>query len=102
MKTPAQETVEALLVTLSSETAQQRMAALTFGAICDRYMQEEIPEGYCTAKSYRANIVNQPKPRWGEYPLKKIQPMAVVYRLYIPAASTSSSLRFSSERRMGD
>jgi integrase len=69
--------VEALLLTLNSETPQQRMAAVTFGAICDRYMQEEMPERYSTAKSYRANIVNHLKPRWGEYLLEKIRPMAV-------------------------
>ncbi len=53
------------------------MAAVTFGAFCDRYMQEEMPERYSTAKSYRANIVNHLKPRWGEYLLEKIRPMAV-------------------------
>ena len=56
---------------------QQRMAAVTFGAICDRCMLEEMPERYSTAKSYRSNIVNHLKPRWGDYLLEKIRPMAV-------------------------
>lgn len=55
-KAHAQKAVEALLLTLNSETPQQRMAAVTFGAICDRYVQEETPERYSTAKSYRSNI----------------------------------------------
>jgi integrase len=76
-KAHAQKAVEALLLTLNSETPQQRMAAVTFGAICDRYMQEEMPERYSTAKSYRSNIVKHLKPRWGEYLLEKIRPMAV-------------------------
>jgi hypothetical protein len=33
-KAHAQKAVEALLLTLNSETPQQRMAAVTFGAIC--------------------------------------------------------------------
>ena len=73
----ARKAVEALLLKLNSETPQQRMAVVTFGGICDRYMQEEMPERYSTAKSYRANIVNHIKPRWGEYLLEKIRPMAV-------------------------
>jgi len=45
-KAHAQKAVEALLQTLNSETPQQRLTALTFGAICDRYVQEEMPERY--------------------------------------------------------
>ncbi|MGF7180498.1 tyrosine-type recombinase/integrase [Tunturiibacter psychrotolerans] len=89
-KAHAQKAVEALLLTLNSETPQQRMAAVTFGAICDRYMQEEMPERYSTAKSYRSNIVNHLKPRWGEYLLEKIRPMAVEDWLKnLPMASKS-------------
>ena len=76
-KSAAHKAVEALLLTLNSETPQQRMAVVTFGAICDRYMQEEMPERYSTAKSYRSNIVNHLKPRWGDYLLDRIRPMAV-------------------------
>ncbi len=53
------------------------MAVVTFGAICDRYLLEELPERYSTAKSYRSNIKNYLKPRWGDYLLEKIRPMAV-------------------------
>jgi len=76
-KAAAQKAVEALLLTLNSETPQQRMAVVTFGAICDRYMQEEMPERYSTAKSYRSNIVNHLKPRWGDYLMDRIRPMEV-------------------------
>jgi integrase len=91
-KAHAQKAVEALLLTLNSETPQQRMAAVTFGAICDRYMQEEMPERYSTAKSYRSNIVNHLKPRWGDYLLEKIRPMAVEDWLKnLPMASKSKA-----------
>ena len=76
-KALAQKAVESLLLELNSETPQQRMAVVTFGAICDRYLEEELPERYSTAKSYRSNIKNYLKPRWGDYLLEKIRPMAV-------------------------
>ena len=76
-KALAQKAVEALLLKLNSETPQQQMAVVTFGAICDRYIEEELPERYSTAKSYRSNIKNYLKPRWGDYLLDKIRPMAV-------------------------
>jgi integrase len=76
-KALAQKAVEALLLKLNSETPQQRMAVVTFGGICDRYLQEEIPERYSTSKSYRSNIKNYLKPRWGDYLLDRIRPMAV-------------------------
>jgi len=76
-KALAQKAVEALLLKLNSETPQQQMAVVTFGAICDRYVEEELPERYSTAKSYRSNIKNYLKPRWGDYLFDKIRPMAV-------------------------
>jgi integrase len=76
-KALAQKTVEALLLKLNSETPQQRMAVVTFGAVYDRYVEEELPQRYSTAKSYQSNIKNYLKPRWGDYLLEKIRPMAV-------------------------
>lgn len=76
-KSLAQKAVEALLLKLNSETPQQRMAVVTFGAICDRYLEEELPERHSTSRSYRSNIKNYLKPRWGDYLLDRIRPMAV-------------------------
>jgi integrase len=76
-KALAQKAVEALLLKLNSETPQQRMAVVTFGAICDRYIQEELPERHSTSRSYRSNIKNYLKPRWGDYLLDHVRPMAV-------------------------
>ena len=36
-------TPNGLLLKLNSETPQQRLAVVTFGAICDRYLKEEMP-----------------------------------------------------------
>ena len=76
-KAHAQKAVEALLLKLNSETPQQRMGTVTFHAVCDRYLKEELPERYSTSKSYRSNIKNYLKPRWGDYLLDRIRPMAV-------------------------
>lgn len=76
-KALAQKAVEALLLKLNSETPQQRMAVVTFGAICDRYLKDELPERHSTSRSYRSNIKNYLKPRWGDYLLDRIRPMAV-------------------------
>ena len=73
----ARKAVEALLLKLNSETPLQRMAIVTFGGVCDRYVQEELPERYSTRKSYLTNIKLHLKPRWGDYLLEKIRPMAV-------------------------
>ncbi len=73
----ARKAVEALLLKLNSETPLQRMAVVTFGGVCDRYVQEELPERYSTRKSYLSNIELHLKPRWGDYLLDKIRPMAV-------------------------
>ncbi len=50
---------------------------VTFGAICNRYLEEELPERHSTSRSYRSNIKNYLKPRWGNYLLDRIRPMAV-------------------------
>ena len=76
-KALAQKAVEALLLKLNSETPQQRMADVSFGAICDRYLEEEMPERHSTSRSYRSNIKNYLRPRWGNYLLDHIRPMAV-------------------------
>jgi len=76
-KALAQKAVEALLLKLNSETPQQRMAVVTFGAICDRFLDEEMPERHSTSRSYRSNIKNYLKPRWGDYLLDRVRPMAV-------------------------
>ena len=36
----ARKAVEALLLNLNSETPLQRMTVVTFGGVCDRYVQE--------------------------------------------------------------
>ena len=47
-KSDARVAVEALLLKLNEEKPQHYLGAVTFGAICDRYIEEESPERYST------------------------------------------------------
>src|SRR6185437_11636580 len=95
--------VEALLLKLNSEAPQQHVAVVTFGAICDRYLQEELPERHSTSRSYRSNIKNYLKPRWGDYLLDRIRPMAVeewLKTLHGPEIEDSHSKRDARDVRV--
>ena len=69
--------VEALLLKLNEEKPQHHLGAVTFGAICDRYIEEELPQRYSTRKSYLSNIKLHIRPRWERYLLHQIRPMVV-------------------------
>jgi integrase len=76
-KSDARVAVEALLLRLNEEKPQHHLGAVTFGAICDRYVEEELPERYSTRKSYLSNIKLHIRPRWERYLLHQIRPMVV-------------------------
>jgi integrase len=76
-KSDARVAVEALLLKLNEEKPQHHLGAVTFGAICDRYVEEELPERYSTRKSYLSNIKLHIRPRWERYLLHQIRPMVV-------------------------
>jgi len=73
----ARKAVEAHLLKLNAERPQHHLGNVTFGGLCDRYIAEELPERYSTRKSYLSNINVHLKPRWGDYVLGQIRPMAV-------------------------
>ena len=76
-ETQARKAVEAHLLKLNAERPQHHLGSVTFGGLCDRYIAEELPERYSTRKSYLSNINVHIKPRWGDYLLAQIRPMAV-------------------------
>ena len=52
--------------------------AVTIGMLVSRYLEAELPElRHSTADSYRSYLNHQIKPRWGDYPISKVKPMAV-------------------------
>ena len=52
-------------------------AHVTFGALIDRYMREQLPERYGTASKYCSWLTHHIKPQWGDYPIAKIKPVLV-------------------------
>jgi len=76
-KSDVRVAVEALLLKLNEEKPQHHLGAVTFGAICDRYIEEELPTRYSTRKSYLSNIKLHIRPRWNRYLLHQIRPMVV-------------------------
>jgi integrase len=73
----ARKVVEAHLLKLNAERPQHNLGSVTFGGLCDRYIAEELPERYSTRKSYLSNLTVHIKPRWGNYLLGQVKPMAV-------------------------
>jgi integrase len=76
-KSDARVAVEALLLKLNEEKPQHHLGAVTFGAVCDRYIEEELPQRYSTRKSYLSNLKLHIRPRWERYLLHQIRPMVV-------------------------
>lgn len=50
---------------------------VTFGALIDRYVQEQLPERYSTASKYRSWLAHHIKPQWGDFPIAKIKAVLV-------------------------
>jgi integrase len=73
----ARKAVEAILLKLNAEKPMHHLGTVTFGGLCDRYIAEELPERYSTRKSYLSNINQHIKPRWGDYLIGAVRPMAV-------------------------
>ena len=76
-KSEARVAVEALLLKLNEEKPQHHLAAVSSGAICDRYIEEELPQRYSTRKSYLSNIKLHIRPRGKRYLRHQIRPMVV-------------------------
>jgi integrase len=48
-----------------------------FGVVLERYVQEEIPKRFSTQHAYLSYINNHIRPKWGEFPLTQVKPLAV-------------------------
>jgi integrase len=67
---------EHLRLLANPENANGRI--VTFGALADRYLAEELPElRHSTGDSYKSYIENYVKPKWGEYPIYRVKPFPV-------------------------
>jgi len=51
---------------------------MSFGALVDRYIAEELPQlRHSTAKAYRSHINSHIKPKWSDHAIGKVRPFAV-------------------------
>src|SRR5437660_5497731 len=50
---------------------------VTFGGLIDRYILDELPERSSTRSRYLSWLRNHIKPKWGEYLITKVKPVAV-------------------------
>jgi integrase len=71
-KADALKASEHLRLTANSENPRAR--TLSFGALLDRYMKEEMPERHSTNLAYRSYIETHIRPRWAKanLPLSKL------------------------------
>ena len=91
-ETQARKATQALLLRLNEESPRAGVEAATFGALLDRYVEKELSERYSTRKSHLSNIRVHIRPRWGEYPVDKMKPMAMEQWLHdLPLAPKSKT-----------
>jgi integrase len=76
-ETLARKATQALLLRLNGESPRAEVQAATFGALLDRYIEQELSERYSTRKSHLSNIRVHIRPRWGEYAVDRMKPMAM-------------------------
>jgi hypothetical protein len=50
---------------------------VTFGAVIVRYLVEELPNQHSTARGYQCWLKNHIRPKWCEYRIDQIKPLAV-------------------------
>ena len=71
----ARRAAQALLLGINVDNPNA--GVVTFGAVIERYLAEELPDRHSTARSYQSWLRNHIRPKWGEYALKQIKPLAV-------------------------
>jgi integrase len=74
-KATARQAVSALLLRLNSEAPQA--GTVPFAALVDRYLEEELPERFSTRISYLSLVNTHIRPKWADFPLDEVKPMAV-------------------------
>jgi integrase len=66
--------IEAQLLRLNDGTEYARGQQVTFNALLDRYIDEEMPERHATKGGYVSIIERHLRPRWGAEPIMAIRP----------------------------
>lgn len=63
------------LFSMNAEPSNSK--TVSFGAVIQRYLAEEIPERLSTSLRYRCWLKNHVEPKWRDYPLEQIKPLLV-------------------------
>lgn len=71
----ARKAAQALLLAINAETPSAHV--VTLGTVVDRYLAEELPDRHSTARGYQCWLRNYINPKWGEYLMNQIKPLAV-------------------------
>jgi integrase len=66
--------LEGFLVKLNEKTEYARSADVTFNALLDRYIEEEMPARHSTKGSYTSIINKRLRPQWGLSVVSEIRP----------------------------
>ena len=66
--------VESQLLKLNEDTEYARAKNVTFNALLDRYVVEEMPARHATKGSYTSIIKRRLRPQWGERIVSEIRP----------------------------
>ena len=74
-RSQARRAAQTLLLRINQDNPNS--GVVIFGAVIDRYLAEELPDRHSTARSYQSWLKNYIRPRWGEYPIHEIKPLAV-------------------------
>jgi integrase len=69
-KTKALKACEYLQLTANSDNPGAQ--SLTFGALLDRYVADEMPERHSTKEAYRSYIETHIRPKWSDWTLQKL------------------------------
>jgi len=73
-KALAWKAAEGLRLSVNSENPGTQV---TFGALIDRYLREQVPQRHVTASKYRSWITHHIQPQWGDFPIAKVKPVLV-------------------------
>lgn len=74
-KALARKAAESLRMSANPDNPAQ--AVVSFGALLDRYIAEELPQRECTRRHYMPWLNKHIRPKWGSYALNQIKAFAV-------------------------
>jgi len=69
--------LEAFLVKVNENTEYARSSHVTFNALLDRYIEEEMPARHSTRGSYTSIINKRLRPKWGKSVVAEIKPAEI-------------------------